>query len=90
MYNALMLCAKLESTTREGFSIQTENLSVITELIKNSKLELSALVAHEFCKTTMPNYCSFINPLPKTSRTSWITKNAFSSCALTIFLILAN
>lgn len=70
--------------------MQAANCSVITELIKNPTLELSALVAHEFYRTTMPNHCSFINPLPKTSRTSWITRNAFSSCALTIFLILAN
>ena len=39
MYNSLMLCAKLESTTREGFNIQTENFSVITELIKNPRLK---------------------------------------------------
>lgn len=35
--------------------MQVANCSVITELIKNPKLELSALVAHEFYRTTMPN-----------------------------------
>ncbi|MDG0841897.1 BglG family transcription antiterminator [Staphylococcus equorum] len=34
-----MTCAKLESTTREGFKIQAENFNIITEMIKNPKIK---------------------------------------------------
>src|SRR5699024_6728064 len=39
LYNSLMTCAKLESTTREGFKIQTENFNIIMEMIKNPKIK---------------------------------------------------